>query len=274
MIRRWIEKQGLGMITGVASTLAVTAVLLAWSHWRGGRGVVPDRAVDLGGVEQGKLLSGDVPIHDVFGAPMTIQATWADCGCTDVRPSKTTLAPGETATLHVTFNSTGYHGDVAKHVYMLLSQFSDPVPILIHAHVYFPIVFDSSSVQLTATRFGDPPAEGTATLICDTTRSKAAPVIVEGHGAPLRVAVAPWRGAGGNLEIAAVSLRLDARDVQPGMGSAEVDFRVGDRTLPLAVSYRVLPAVTASPSAALIGTAAGDTTSVVLCLNPPNNSRQ
>src|SRR5690606_6747950 len=42
----------------------------------------------------------------------------ASCGCTAVKPEKSSLAPGESALLHVVFNSKGKHGKQTKIVYV------------------------------------------------------------------------------------------------------------------------------------------------------------
>lgn len=49
------------------------------------------------------------------------------CGCTVSRAAKTTLAPGESTAIEVTFNSKGYSGSIRQFVYVYTDRPDDSI---------------------------------------------------------------------------------------------------------------------------------------------------
>lgn len=72
-------------------------------------------------INLGKVVSGN-PINAAFkftnkgDAELEVTAVRAGCGCTKAEAEKKKLAPGESSTINVVFNSTGFSGPVTKHV--------------------------------------------------------------------------------------------------------------------------------------------------------------
>jgi len=84
-----------------------------------------DHAVyDFGEVIAGMTVTHTFVLTNAGDAPLVISRVWTSCGCTTTALPKTTIAPGESVDLTVTFNSTGYRGKVGKSIYI---KSNDPV---------------------------------------------------------------------------------------------------------------------------------------------------
>lgn len=79
---------------------------------------------DFGEVVAGIAITHTFVLTDAGDQPLIINRVWTSCGCTTTALSKTTLAPGESVDLTVTFNSTGYTGKVGKTITV---ESNDPV---------------------------------------------------------------------------------------------------------------------------------------------------
>jgi uncharacterized cupredoxin-like copper-binding protein len=71
---------------------------------------------DFGTISEGELVKTDFTFTNTGKSPLNIRKTKANCGCTVSKPDKTTLAPGESSKITVTFNSQGRRGRQHKMV--------------------------------------------------------------------------------------------------------------------------------------------------------------
>lgn len=71
--------------------------------------VLEEEQLDLGPVQNGEVRSFEVGVINQGSRDLVIEAVSTSCGCTSARVIPTTLGPGESGSLQVTFDS-GAHG--------------------------------------------------------------------------------------------------------------------------------------------------------------------
>lgn len=71
---------------------------------------------DFGTINQGDKIEHDFVFSNTGKSDLIIRKTRGSCGCTVGTPEKSTLKPGESSKLHVTFNSAGKSGQQSKTV--------------------------------------------------------------------------------------------------------------------------------------------------------------
>ncbi len=92
--------------------------------------------VDLGRARQQKTIDATVKLVNAGVKPLEIFRVAADCSCTAAVPEKTSLNPGESTDLKITFETRSYQGEVHRR---LLVQTSDgdlalPVKAIVSAY--------------------------------------------------------------------------------------------------------------------------------------------
>ncbi len=65
---------------------------------------------DFGTIKQGEVVEHVFSFTNTGKSPLIIENASASCGCTVPEPPKDPIAPGETGSINVTFNSTGKMG--------------------------------------------------------------------------------------------------------------------------------------------------------------------
>jgi len=83
----------------------------------------PRISVDTPVYDFGEILEGLAVVHtfvlqNVGDGPLTIDDVQVSCGCTTTSLAKSTLAPGESVDLEVTFDSAGFSGTMTKNIYV------------------------------------------------------------------------------------------------------------------------------------------------------------
>ena len=83
----------------------------------------PRISVDTPVYDFGEILEGLAVVHtfvlqNVGDEPLTIDDIQVSCGCTTTSLAKSTLAPGESVDLEVTFDTAGFSGKMAKNIYV------------------------------------------------------------------------------------------------------------------------------------------------------------
>jgi len=86
------------------------------------RAVIESAVHDFGSVIEGTKVKHDFVVHNKGTAPFTIQRIVPSCGCTASSASVETVPPGGQATIHVTFDTTGFAGTKEKSVQILTSD--------------------------------------------------------------------------------------------------------------------------------------------------------
>ncbi|MCM0082211.1 DUF1573 domain-containing protein [Geomonas sp. Red32] len=73
---------------------------------------------NFGTITQGKKVQHNFTVKNTGDAPLQIRQLIASCGCTAAKPSTSTIAPGKTGQIQVTFDSANFSGRVEKSVTM------------------------------------------------------------------------------------------------------------------------------------------------------------
>lgn len=81
---------------------------------------------DFGVIANASKVSTDFTITNNGGRPLIIRKTKASCGCTATQPAKTVLEPGESTTIHVTFDSVGKSGKQQKSILVITNDPKQP----------------------------------------------------------------------------------------------------------------------------------------------------
>lgn len=91
---------------------------------------------DFGSIQQGDEVSTDFVFTNAGKSDLKIRETKASCGCTVSTPEKTTLKPGESSVIKVTFNSRGRRGIQQKSISVFSNDPANPTQrIVIKAKV-------------------------------------------------------------------------------------------------------------------------------------------
>jgi hypothetical protein len=77
---------------------------------------------DFGRVRQGEVLKHDFVLKNETGNALEIAGIHTSCGCTASQAGKKILAPSESTTVSVTFNTKGYQGEVQQFIYVNTDQ--------------------------------------------------------------------------------------------------------------------------------------------------------
>ncbi len=77
-------------------------------------------------VDQGELVSTVFTFTNTGKSPLNIRKVKANCGCTVAKPQKTTLEPGESSSLMVTFDTEGRRGRQYKSVAVFTNDPTKP----------------------------------------------------------------------------------------------------------------------------------------------------
>ncbi len=85
---------------------------------------------DFGKVNPSTISSVDFTMSNTGDAPLIIRKTSATCGCTASNPKKTTLQPGESTTVTVSFNSAGKKGLINQTVTIITNDPSNASTLL------------------------------------------------------------------------------------------------------------------------------------------------
>ncbi len=73
-----------------------------------------DTAHDFGNIREGEVVEWDLDYHNIGEGNIVIQSAFATCGCTVPEYSREPLAPGDTASLKIKFDSAEKQGHVEK----------------------------------------------------------------------------------------------------------------------------------------------------------------
>lgn len=101
------------------------------------KAVVKLTEYNFGNIEPGQIVNYSFVITNTGGDVLKIQDVRATCGCTAAKPEKSEISPGESASIKVTFNSTGRMGNQQKYVYVTTN---DPANSLITLKIFGNII--------------------------------------------------------------------------------------------------------------------------------------
>jgi len=98
---------------------------------------------DLGTIDRGKLGEKKLTISNTGTDTLLLGPVEVSCGCTGTVVSSNHIPPGDTAGLLITFNSTGYVGEVHKSVTVNSNDIGSPKTLIeFTAHVVEDVVID------------------------------------------------------------------------------------------------------------------------------------
>ena len=81
---------------------------------------------DFGSIKQGETVSTDFVFTNTGKSELNIRQTRASCGCTVSKPEKSTLQPGESSVIKVSFNSAGRRGIQQKSISVFSNDPANP----------------------------------------------------------------------------------------------------------------------------------------------------
>jgi len=147
---------------------------------------LPEPSYDFGKIPPGQKVTHRFKATNTGTAPLTITHLNAGCGCTSTVLGQSTLAPGESTELEVSFNPAGLHGPAQKTVQVLSDDPVEPSQTLsFQADVLPPVLPSTEQVWFHDLVRGD--------------RRKASVKLASGNGQPVQVtqvefSPAPWLG--------------------------------------------------------------------------------
>jgi hypothetical protein len=117
---------------------------------------VDEPAYDFGEIVQGDAASHSFVLRNAGTADLTIAEVRTTCGCTVASPTKTVLAPGETSTIAVTYNSANQSGPQRKRIVVVSDDPAAPeFDLTIHGTVLVELEADPRRVRWTALAPGE-----------------------------------------------------------------------------------------------------------------------
>ncbi|MDD4939161.1 MAG: DUF1573 domain-containing protein [Candidatus Omnitrophica bacterium] len=82
---------------------------------------------DFGQVKEGQVFKHAFALKNEFEIPLTIKDVNTSCGCTVSQAKDKVIAPGESTSIDVKFNSKGYSGSVQQFVYVHTDNLDKPI---------------------------------------------------------------------------------------------------------------------------------------------------
>jgi hypothetical protein len=233
-----------GLVVGVAAGIPLASRL---RPARASLRALPE-SIDLGILDGGAVGHGTAEIRNVGNGTLIISRVLTECGCTDAGVVRTVLGPGENTLLRVSFNSTGFHRAIRKHVFIETNELPSGVhSIDVNAYVRTGTYIDSDTLYLGAGRFGEHVA-ATVEAFRDGPTTEPADQPCNGAGPDkIKYAFEPWASFdGGERATCIVSVECLTQSV--GTHVAQIDLPTsGGKSSPLKVYFDVLPLVSFTP---------------------------
>lgn len=95
----------------------------------------PLQIKDLGKIKTGEITTASFEVKNRSQQMIELDQVNIPCDCNQVELSKYTLAPGETITVKVKFDTKGYQGNVVKSVYLKTKQKGIPLRLVVTAEI-------------------------------------------------------------------------------------------------------------------------------------------
>ncbi len=106
-------------------------------------------AIDFGDMQRNEVRHLELTLSNEGGAPLHILNVASDCGCTVAKPEVNQLAPGQSTTMKVSFNSKGFEGPQRKHLTIVTNDPATPsVEVVVSANVRVPLIVNPATRQL------------------------------------------------------------------------------------------------------------------------------
>ena len=104
---------------------------------------------DFGAIEQGTVVYHEFQYRNEGDAPLEIQDVVAPCGCTVVKLSESVLAPGDSGTIEVSFDTARFRGHKTKSVFLSTNEPAGAVhDVTLRGEVTYRLVADPPVLYL------------------------------------------------------------------------------------------------------------------------------
>ena len=90
---------------------------------------------NFGRVTQSKILTTDFWVKSTGDEPLVIEEIWPGCGCTEINLPDSSIAPGDSLSLRITFNTGHFRGLISKNPQIRTNASPEKVKLSIVAEV-------------------------------------------------------------------------------------------------------------------------------------------
>ncbi|NUQ81954.1 MAG: DUF1573 domain-containing protein [Bacteroidetes bacterium] len=142
----------------VSKALLAGLLAVAPSIASGQYKVEPSEVVDLGEIEEGKVVTVDFKITNQSAATHTVGPVKTSCGCTTAEPSLKEIKPGETTVVTASYDSKNRPGPFNREITVFMNgSGSKPVTVFMKGEVVSPsgprLVLDANRINLGVQAF-------------------------------------------------------------------------------------------------------------------------
>ena len=155
------DLQGGGLTQGGASSAAASAPatidlgMPAASDAGAPRALAAARTYDFGTVIGGKPVVHIFKIRNAGAAPLVIGAVITSCGCTAAKPTKTSVAPGETSAITASLDTRFEHGPTTRTITVATNDPKAPSIVLtLKGDIRQPVEANPADVDFGAVKHG------------------------------------------------------------------------------------------------------------------------
>jgi len=118
---------------------------------KGPKLLIKKKEYNWGEVSQGKKVTHAYSVKNTGDKKLIIERIKPACGCTAGKITKKEIAPGDTASFLITFNTKGYSGDVSKSAKVYSNDSKNPTQqIIIKGKVIVDLTLSNQSLYLNA----------------------------------------------------------------------------------------------------------------------------
>ena len=83
-------------------------------------------SIEFGTIYAGDVKSGKISLKNIGNKPLEILQVTPSCGCTTTKQPTTPIAAGKSDVIEITFNSSGFRGEIHKQVYISTNDPNSP----------------------------------------------------------------------------------------------------------------------------------------------------
>lgn len=127
----------------------IAAALVCGAAWAQPQALYSETAFNFGSVPSGGVITHEFKVQNTGDEDLIIRRIVSDCGCATTKSDKT-IAPGQSGTIRVDFDTRGYQGHtVTRKIKVHTNSQPDPVQLEITAQVMDPVSVEPKRVSFT-----------------------------------------------------------------------------------------------------------------------------
>lgn len=206
---------------------------------------LPREPVDLGNMQPDEKVKRTFEVRNSGDEPLRIAKVTANCGCTEPTIDRDLLLAGETATVTVIFDSSGFYRNVRKQVVLESNDAVNAVAVVyLSGYVQIGLRADTTVLNLGRVRLGQS-AGAEMHLFRDTGRA-AGPIKLSDPTKSVTAEIGPWLPY---LKSDRARIRVQIASVTDDLGihRRDVTLETGSYAFPVRLDYEVVPIVEYSP---------------------------